>query len=298
MKPEIRARLLALGAGLSPAMLQETHALMASIAAPPDPSIQIIRDLQYGADARNRLDVFRRGSPASAPVLVYVHGGGFVMGDKTRAGSPFFDNFGQWAAQQGWIGVTMTYRLAPQHCWPSGPEDMARAVAWLREHIAGYGGDPEQVILVGQSAGATHVATYTALTRFQPGGSAGIAGAVMISGIYDPLTQPADPFNSAYFGEGPQARGEARTIEGLLASHVPLLFTISEYDPGDFHDQAVKLAEAWHRHTGRYPPLEYLVGHNHLSPAQSLGSTEDQFASRIVDFVAARSARSVRPASA
>ena len=80
MKQELRTQLLALGQDLSPAMLQGTTAVMASIAAPPDPSIEILRDLQYGPDARNRLDVFRRGRPTGVPVLVYVHGGGFVMG--------------------------------------------------------------------------------------------------------------------------------------------------------------------------------------------------------------------------
>jgi triacylglycerol lipase len=279
-------------------MLQGTTAVMASIAAPADPSIAIFRDLQYGPDARNRLDVFRSVTPASAPVLVYVHGGGFVMGDKTREGSPFYDNFGQWAAQQGWLGVTLTYRLAPQHRWPSGPEDMARAVSWLRAHVAGYGGDPDQIILVGQSAGATHVASYIGLPRFHAGGPAGISGAVLISGIYDSLAQPPDPFNSAYFGEGPEARREAQSIDGLLATSVPLLFTISENDPRDFHDQAAQLAHAWHQKKGRCPPLEYLRGHNHLSPAQSLGSAEDQLAGCIADFVGTRSARNVRPASA
>lgn len=291
MKPEIRAKLLALGPELSPAMLQETSTLMASIAAPPDPAIEITRDRQYGPDARNRLDVFRRGTPARAPVLVYVHGGGFTMGDKTRAGSPFYDNFGQWAAQQGWIGVTMTYRLAPQHRWPAGPEDMAQAVHWLRTHIAEYGGDPSLVILVGQSAGGAHVAAYTGLARFHAGGSAGIAGAVMISGIYDAATQPANQFSNAYFGEGPDARSEARTIDGLLASPVPLLFTASEFDPREFQDQTMQLAQAWYQHKGSYPPLEYLAGHNHLSPAQSLGSAEDQLANRIVDFVGVVRAR-------
>lgn len=291
MKPQIRAKLLALGPDLSPMMLQETTALMASLAPQPDPAIQISRDQQYGPDARNRLDVFRLGAPARAPVLVYVHGGGFTMGDKTREGTPFFENFGQWAARQGWIGVTMTYRLAPQHRWPAGPEDMARAVQWLRAHIGGYGGDPSLIVLVGQSAGGAHVAAYTALERFHAGGSAGIAGAVMISGIYDAQTQPVNQFNTAYFGEGVEGRREARTIEGLVSTAVPLLFTTSEFDPREFQDQTAQLAQAWYAHKGSYPPLEYLAGHNHLSPGQSLGSPEDQLASRIVDFIGVLSAR-------
>ncbi len=120
MSPEIRAKLAALGTELSPQFMQGTKELMASLTAPTDPAVKVTRDQRYGPDERHRLDLFSRGRPSRAPVLVYVHGGGYVMGDKTSPGSPFYDNVGHWAAQQGWIGVTMTYRLAPKHRWPSG----------------------------------------------------------------------------------------------------------------------------------------------------------------------------------
>jgi triacylglycerol lipase len=286
MNPAIRAKLAALGNDLSPPMLQGTSALMASLAAPRHPAVEVARDQQYGLDERNRLDVFRLGSPVRAPVLVYVHGGGFVMGDKTSPGSPFYDNVGQWAAQQGYVGVTLTYRLAPTHRWPCGPEDMALAVQWLRANIMTFGGDPEQIVLMGQSAGATHVAGYVSQARFHRGGSPGIAGAVLVSGIYDPTTQPTSQFSIAYYGEDAAVLREARTIPGLLATPVPLLFTVSELDPKDFQDQAMQLAQAWHTHKGTYPPMEYLAGHNHLSPAQTIGSAEQQMAQRLTDFVA------------
>ena len=67
---------------------------------------------------------------------------------------------------------------------------------------------------------------------------------------------------------------------------LPLLFTVSEFDPRDFQEQAVRLAQAWFASRGCYPPLEYLAGHNHLTPSQTLGSAEDQFARRLADFVA------------
>ncbi|MEO6080255.1 MAG: alpha/beta hydrolase [Steroidobacteraceae bacterium] len=286
MNPQIRAKLLLLGTELSPALLQGTSGLMASLAAPRDPEVEVTRDQQYGADERNRLDVFRKGKPVAAPVLVYVHGGGFVMGDKTSAGSPFYDNIGQWAAQQGWIGVTLTYRLAPQHRWPSGPEDMGRAVHWLRMHIAEYGGDPQKIFLMGQSAGAVHVAAYVSEARFHPPDSVGIAGALMISGIFDPTAQPPNQYSTAYYGEDAAVRVAARSTAGLLASEVPLLFTVSEFDPRDFQDQAMQLTQAWHQRKGSYPPMEYFAGHNHLSPAQSLGSSADDLGARIAHFIA------------
>jgi arylformamidase len=290
MSPEIRAKLQALGMELSPPMMQGTNALLASIAAPRDASVEVTRDQRYGADERHRLDVFRKGRPANAPVLVYVHGGGFVMGDKTSAGSPFYDNVGQWAAQQGWIGVTMTYRLAPAHRWPSGPEDLSGAVRWLRQNIAAHGGDPRKIFLMGQSAGGAHVAAYVAQTNFHAAGSVGLAGALMISGIYDAMTQPPNQFSTAYYGEGDTARAQARHIKGLLASELPLLFTVSEFDPRDFQDQAVQLTRAWHERKKCYSPMEYLAGHNHLSPAQSIGSAEDALAQRIGTFIAVNSA--------
>ena len=113
------------------------------------------RDLAYGADARNRLDVFRKADTQGAPVLVFVHGGGFVMGDKrTGARRRSTTTSATFAALQGWVGVTMTYRLAPAHQFPAGPEDLAAAVALAASaNVAQYGGDPDKIVLSGQSAG-------------------------------------------------------------------------------------------------------------------------------------------------
>jgi acetyl esterase/lipase len=285
MKAAMRARLEALGAELSPAMINATREMMTALVPARDPAVEVTRDRHYGPDERNRLDVFRKGAPESAPVVVYIHGGGFVMGDKTAPGSPFFDNVGQWAAQQGWIGVTMTYRLAPANRWPSGPIDMAHAVAWLSQHIGEFGGDPRRIFLVGQSAGAAHVAAYVAHPDYHSA-TAGIAGAVLISGVLDPSSQPANPYSAAYFGENPRTPADADSIAGLVATDIPLLFTVSEFDPRDFHDQAASLVRAWHEQRGNYPPMVYLAGHNHISPAQSIGTCEDQLARHIAEFVA------------
>lgn len=290
MNPEVRAKLMALGVDIAPAMIQGTVGLMAACAAPRDADVEVTRDQQYGPDARNRLDVFRKGVPSNAPVLVYVHGGGFVMGDKTSPGSPFYDNVGQWAAQQGFIGVTMTYRLAPQHRWPAGPVDMALAVRWLREHVGALGGNPDGIFLMGQSAGAAHVAAYVAHPQFHTGGAAGLAGALMISGILDPSTQVPNQYLTAYFGEDRAVLAQANSIPGLLAAHVPMLFSVSELDPADFQAQATQLAQAWYQAKGRVAPLEYLAGHNHLTPAQAIGSPHDDLGPRMLQFIATHAA--------
>ncbi|HXR93627.1 MAG TPA: nuclear transport factor 2 family protein [Steroidobacteraceae bacterium] len=100
------------------------------------------------------------GAHAPRPVLVFIHGGGFSRGAKSTPGSPFYDNIGVWAVDHGLVGVTINYRLAPQYQWPSGIEDLTLVVAWLKSHIAQYGGDPHKIVLWGHSAGAAHVADY------------------------------------------------------------------------------------------------------------------------------------------
>jgi acetyl esterase/lipase len=86
---------------------------------------------------RQRLDVHTSGAPVGepAPVVLFVHGGGFAGGDKHVPGTPMYDHIGAWAVRNGWVGVTMTYRLAPEHPWPAGAQDAAAAAGWVRANI-------------------------------------------------------------------------------------------------------------------------------------------------------------------
>lgn len=284
MKPVIRKQLESLGAALSPDMLGGTNRIFAELNEGIDPATRIARDIAYGPDARHRLDIFRQDGTSDAPVLVYLHGGGFVMGDKHSEGSPFFSNIGDFAARRGMVGVTMTYRLAPANRFPSGPEDVALALAWLRENIADHGGDPDKIVLVGQSAGAVHVASYVAHKRHHVAEGGGIAGAVMLSGIYDTLSCEPNQFHTAYYGDDPKGWGPASCMAGLLNSPIPQLFTVSEYDPPDFQEQAARLVGAWGVAKGTYPEIHRLSGHNHLSPALSIGSPEKEVERMIAGF--------------
>ena len=285
MKADMRAKLEALGRDLAPGMLGGTNKLFADLNAGIDPATKVTGDVSYGPDERNRLDVFARDGLAGAPVLVFVHGGGFVMGDKHTEGSPFYSNVGDYAARQGWVGVTMTYRLAPAHKFPSGAEDVALVVQWLRDNVARYGGDPARIVLSGQSAGAAHVASYVAHRRFHVAERGGIAGAVLMSGIYDTLNTTANDFHRAYYGEERAMWGPASMQAGLINSEIPLMFTVSELDPTDFQVAATRLASEWGAAKGEFPRLHYLAGHNHLTPALSIGSPEDETERLIADFV-------------
>jgi triacylglycerol lipase len=286
VNPNLRGQLEALGRDLSPEMLGGTNRLFAGMNAGLDAVTQVTRDLSYGPDARHRLDLFRPEGVTGAPVFVFVHGGGFVMGDKHTEGAPFYSNLGDFAARQGWIGVTVTYRLAPAHKFPSGAEDLALVVQWLRDNVAQHGGDPAKIVLSGQSAGAAHVASYVAHKRFHIAERGGIAGAVMMSGIYDTLSTTPNDFHRAYYGEERGLWGPASMQAGLINSEIPQLFTVSEFDPRDFQLAAGQLAGEWAVARGEFPRLHYLAGHNHLSPALSFGSSEREVEELVAEFVA------------
>jgi triacylglycerol lipase len=281
MTPDIRKKIANFGAELTPGMMGGTQEIFRALQPGLPADAKVTRDHQYGPDERNRLDIFTREGLQGAPVLMFVHGGGFVMGDKTTEGSPFYDNIGGFAVGAGYVGVTMTYRLAPAHGWPSGGEDVARAVDWLRENVAQFGGDPERIFVMGQSAGAVHVAEYVA--RFSPR----IAGALLISGIYDVATATPNQFQQAYYGEDAAVYPSTSTMDGLVETAVPLLMAVSEFDPHDFQLQAAAFVGRFGAAHKAFPKLHWLAGHNHLSPVLEIGAPGSDLERHIKDFIAA-----------
>ncbi len=149
------------------------------------------RDVPYGEfGRRNHLDIWRRSDlpdDAGAPVLIQVHGGAWMTGSKERQGGPLMGHL----AERGWVSVALNYRLAPRSTWPDQIVDVKRAIAWVKEHIAEYGGDPGFVVVTGGSAGG-HLSALAALTAgvgaFQPGfedADTRVQAAVPMYGIYD-----------------------------------------------------------------------------------------------------------------
>jgi acetyl esterase/lipase len=152
------------------------------------------RDISYGdAGVRNHLDVWKRAdlpNDAKAPVLFQVHGGAWMVGMKEGQAETLMAHL----AERGWVCVTANYRLSPRATWPDHIVDVKRALAWIKEHIAEYGGDPDFVAITGGSAGG-HLCALAALTpddpQYQPGfedADTSVAAAVPIYGRYDWFT--------------------------------------------------------------------------------------------------------------
>ncbi|MEM1107003.1 MAG: alpha/beta hydrolase [Pseudomonadota bacterium] len=105
------------------------------------------------------LDIYGVAPGSNKPVIIMIHGGGWQAGDKANRNvvDPKADHF----VDEGFVFVSINYRLAPDHPFPAHAIDAARATAWIYENVAGYGGDPNRIALMGHSAGA-HIAALIA----------------------------------------------------------------------------------------------------------------------------------------
>ena len=82
--------------------------------AAPQDGVTVQKNLSYGEDARQVLDVFAKPGISNAPVVIFIHGGAYVRGDRDVYGGAYYGNIAAWFARQGMVGVNATYRLAPQ----------------------------------------------------------------------------------------------------------------------------------------------------------------------------------------
>ncbi|WP_205872557.1 alpha/beta hydrolase [Limnohabitans parvus] len=269
---QIAAELAKIGRVVAPPPTEKLYAPLQE--REPYAGVQVRRDVRYGGDARHLLDVFTLDKPqANQPVLVFVHGGAFMRGERRTGDSPFYDNIMLWAVRQGMVGVNMTYRLAPAHPWPAAQQDIQSALKWVRENIAASGGNPQRIILMGHSAGAAHVAQYLAHPQFHVVPGSGLAGAVMLSGIFDPTTAESNPPLQAYFGQDAAQYPARSAVPGLVASQVLMLLAYAELDPQDFHTQSEQLNAALCK-AGKCPGLYKLMGHSHMSEIYSINSAD------------------------
>ena len=214
--------------------------------------------------------------------MLFVHGGGFTGGDKHVPGAPMYDHIGAWAVRNGWVGVTMTYRLAPEHTLARRRPGRRGAVQWVRDNIAAYGGDPDRIVVAGHSAGCVHVASY--LVGHGGGSLDGVRGAGLLSGFYTiPDGDARSEIERPYYRDAPSAT--VSTLGGLLEAEVPLLFAVAQSDPPFSHAQVAALTAAWFARHGSVPQLVWSEGHNHISQIGSIGVDDLALGAQLARFV-------------
>ena len=278
----LRDRIGEIGPHFDEAILQKMRALYRPLLPQESAEVRVQHDVAYGADARQRLDLYAPAGAAGLPLLLYVPGGGFVAGDK-RGEDGYYANIGQYFAARGFVVLIMNYRLAPQHPWPAGGEDVGQAVAWARDHAQAHGGDAGRLALFGQSAGACHCLTWL----FDPAlkGTKPVAAVVLSSGFYRVTRDRVPPNIQAYFGADPAQYDARSPMSHVGASKAPFLLTVSELDPPFLASPTFELAARLTTANGRSPQFRWLAGHNHVSQVMSIGTVDGEFASLVLDFL-------------
>jgi acetyl esterase/lipase len=285
MPAEIAAKLEKMGRVIDP---PKTAALYAPLQQKePYQGVKIERDVNYGTTERNLLDIFVPETVASPrPVLIFVHGGAYVGGNKRRTPtSPFYDNIMLWAAKNGFVGVNVTYRLAPQSPWPAGAQDLATAVRWISDKIGERGGDPARIYLMGHSAGAVHISSYVSHPEFHEVKGGALAGAIMVSGIYDFTAMPLSETQRAYFGTEPARYAERSSLAGLATTNIPLMLAAAELDPAGFVLQFELMKDATCRRASGCARALLLPQHSHMSEVYSINTADRRLTDQILDFV-------------
>lgn len=199
----------------------------------PCERVAFTRNLRYGDSDLNVLDVATDGSDtrqmSPRPVLLFVAGDSFAGDNSAPAIDPLQDAAMCFAARHGMVGVRMNYRLAPANPWPTGARDVAAATSWVHQNIDLFGGSRDEIVAVGYSVGAFHVASLLAHPEFQNSDSS-VAAAVLVSGIYRENTE-ASAAEKSYFGNDASQYEARSAFPGILNIETPLLLAWSAADP-------------------------------------------------------------------
>ena len=268
----------AMGQTLGPAVLEQAKALYdAEQSALADRLPATALDLAYGPHERHRLDLYAPSAATPIPILIFFHGGGFLKGDKGGSQSWPNANVGRMASQAGFVGIVPNYRLAPDHPWPAGSEDVASVIAWTKANAAQHGGDPSRIVLMGTSAGAVHVAGYIKLH-----GTADIRAAILLSGLYG--YTPLDDRDTLYYGD-PALYPDRMPLEAVASTTLPLFIACAQHDPARFQQEFLGLIHDRLNRHGTMPRAMIASGHNQYSLPMHLGTSDRRLADEICAFI-------------
>lgn len=210
------------------------------------PGVKRVRNIPYYSENGTalRLDVFHaEHRPEKAPVLLQIHGGAWLqhLGNKDQQALPLMGQL----AEHGWVCVTVQYRLSPAATFPTHIIDCKRALAWVKEHIAQYGGDPDFIVATGGSAGG-HLSALLALTANDPALQPGFEEV-------DTSVQGCVPFYGIHDFTNSRQQRPHNGLDQLLADTV---LKVSRYEDPQLWEQASPLL----RVTEKAPPFLLIHG--------------------------------------
>ncbi|SDR45068.1 triacylglycerol lipase [Paraburkholderia tuberum] len=287
LTPEYLAEIRKIPSTLSPESFQASLRLCAPLHSHDvgAPRHTVTLDLRYGPDDRHCLDLYRTVDAAgpSQPLVLFVHGGGFVRGNRRISGTYLYSNVAAWANSHGFAAALMSYRLAPTARWPAGAEDIERAIDWLAANSGRVGISTEQLLVIGHSAGATHLASWLCGHHGRIPDSSAIRGAVLISGIFAPALLPFQGA-FAYYGDD-LTPSRYSTVSGIGGTEAPLLLVAAELDPPEFISQWETVVSARTATPRAKTTAFWIPDQNHFTSVQHLGVQLDDLGVEMAKFV-------------
>jgi acetyl esterase/lipase len=267
--------------------------------------VAFTRDQSYGPEPRNILDVAAAAEKSgdARPVLIYLPGG---VGNKKLdypGGEPFYDNILLVAVKNGMVGVNVERRMGAGLAWDAGGHDVSDAIAWVHKNIIRFGGDPNRVIIWGQSAGANALSVYLSHPNLYPGGEVGVRAAILMSGGYNlsPLkaNAPNGPIGSGDRGAAPTAARapavrpqpidptvqlQRSNLEGLRALRIPLFVMAAELDPPNIVELSSILKDQLCL-AGHCPKYQVSKGESHISQVMSVNTADTSVSGPVFTWI-------------
>ena len=251
----------------------------------PKDGVEVTRDVAYGTHTRQVLDIYRPAGAKAAPVVLFVHGGAFVDGEKDRS-PEIYGNVCTWFARHGIVGINVEFRLAPEFKFPIGTEDVGSAAKWVAINAESIGADANALFVFGHSAGAAHTAAFAFGAPGARGGPK-VAGSIIVSGRVRADNLPTNPNAKkveAYYGTD-ASLFEERSALSFARADVPTFIAIAEYENPMLDTYCLELAHKLSALRGKAPRFMQLPGHNHSSIIAHLNTAEDALGQALLAFV-------------
>ncbi|KAK5119145.1 hypothetical protein LTR85_007759 [Meristemomyces frigidus] len=269
----------------------------AKLTAERTASATVTKNVKYGEHDRHRIDVY---APADATertaVVVYFHGGGFTAGDNDIS-DHLHSNIGYYFASNHVTCVLATYRLLPEARFPDGADDVARCLSWVSKHIGTYGGSPDSISAIGQSAGGAHLAMALFGAHSDLDDLAGLQSVIFqsVPFTYNLKLERRRANMAAYHttehdreilsNSAVEIFARSKWFEIGLDRKPNFYIMVAQNDSDEIVDANLEFVQQYRKKAKHLPLLEVLEGHNHVSYALSIGLRGDKMGPRLLDII-------------
>src|SRR5262245_49182254 len=252
-------------------------------------AVRVVRDVPYlqnarYADDKDKLDLYLPEGRRNAPVIVSYYGNQLMGGDKSEDAY-----IGRRFAAAGFVTVVVNYRLSPAVSHPAHVQDAAASFAWVKRHIAEYGGNADQVFITGYSAGAYLAALLSTDSRYLAAHNLSprdIRGVVPVSAFYRVEGRGVAPDrDKSVWGNDRNVWIDASPAHHLQAGGPPMLILYADRDEDWRREQNVEFATAMKAAGHKSVEIAMIANRSHATIWARVGDEDDETAKHIIQFV-------------